>query len=150
MVCPEVCIYPGSLNPRVRWEASEPRPATEADYARAREHAKTDLSAVLKDVKTQLKSPLGDRRPVALVKYRALGRAGDELVIEDANGERLVLAEDGHGGDPATLPLLTMLPKEVRHDQVMLVRFHHDLDSQRLRAKPLSIVTERDVIRLAY
>jgi hypothetical protein len=150
MVCPEVCIYPGNLNPRVRWEASEPRPATEADYARAREHAKTDLRAVLKDVKTQLKSPLGDRRPVALVRYRALGQAGDELVIEDASGERLVLAEDGLDGDPATLPLLTMLPKEVRHDQVMLVRFHHDLDSQKLRAKPLSIVTERDVIRLAY
>jgi hypothetical protein len=84
------------------------------------------------------------------VKYRALGRAGDELVIEDANGERLVLAEDGYDGDPATLPLLTILTKEVRHDQVMLVRFHHDLDSQKLRAKPLSIVTERDVIRLVY
>ena len=148
MVCPELCVYPGNLNPRVRWEASEPRPATEADYARAREHARTDLRAVLKDVKTQLKSPLGDRHPVALVKYRALGRAGDELVIEDANGERLVLADDRHDGDPATLPLLPMLPKEVRHDQVMLVRFHHDLDSQKLRAKPLSIVTERDVIRL--
>jgi hypothetical protein len=32
----------------------------------------------------------------------------------------------------------------------MLVRFHHDLDSQSLRAKPLSIVTESEVIRLAY
>jgi hypothetical protein len=108
------------------------------------------LRALLKDVKTQLKSPLGDRHPIALVKYRALGRAGDEVVIEDPNGERLVLAEDGHAGDPATLPLLPMLPKEARHDQAMLVRFHHDLDSQKLRAKPLSIVTERDVIRLAY
>jgi len=150
MVCPELCIYPGNLNPRVRWEAAEPRPATAADYARAREHARTDLRVVLKDVKTQLKSPLGDRHPIALVKYRALGRAGDEVIIEDPNGERLVLAEDGHAGDPATLPLLPMLPKEARHDQAMLVRFHHDLDSQKLRAKPLSIVTERDVIRLAY
>src|SRR6516162_966645 len=30
-VCPELCVYPGNLNPRVRWEASEPRPATSAD-----------------------------------------------------------------------------------------------------------------------
>ena len=150
IVCPELCIYPGNLNPRVRWEAGEPRPATQADYARVREHARSDLRAVLKDVKTQLKSPLGDRHPVALVKYRALGRAGNDVVIEDSNGERLVLAEDGHAGDPSTLPLLPMLPQAVRQDQVMLVRFHHDLDSQKLRAKPLSLVTEGDVIRLAY
>src|SRR5882672_996679 len=87
MVCPELCVYPGNLNPRVRWDAMQPRPVTPADYARAREHAKTDLKAVIKEVKTQLKSPLGDRHPVALVKYRALGMAGEEFVIEDSNGE---------------------------------------------------------------
>ncbi|HXI71437.1 MAG TPA: SWIM zinc finger family protein [Verrucomicrobiae bacterium] len=150
VVCPELCVYPGNLNPRVRWEASEPRPVTKADQVRAREHAKADLRAVVKDVKTQLKSPLGDRHPFALVKYRALGRAGEEIIIEDHTGERLVLADDNHDGEPATLPLLAMLPKAVQHDQVMLVRFHHDLDSQKLRAKPLSIVTESDIIRLTY
>lgn len=150
MVCPELCVYPGNLNPRVRWEAAEPRPVSPADHARARELAKTELRTVIKDVKTQLKSPLGDRHPLALVKYRALGRAGDEIVLEDQGGERLVLADDGHDGEPATLPLLTLLPKEVQHDQALLVRFHHDLDSQKLRAKPLSIVTAHDVIRLTY
>lgn len=150
MICPELCVYPGNLNPRVRWEAAEPRPVTKADLARVHEHAKTDLRAVLKDVKTQLKSPLGDRHPVALVKYCALGRAGEEVIIEDPNGERLVLAEDGYAGDPATLPLLPLLPAETRHNQTMVVRFHHDLDTQKLRAKPLSIVTGSDVIRLTY
>jgi hypothetical protein len=150
IACPELCVYPGNLNPRVRWESSEPRPVTKADQVRAREHAKADLRAVIKDVKLQLKSPLGDRHPFALVKYRALGRAGEDIIIEDQTGERLVLADDNHAGEPATLPLLAMLPKAVQHDQVMLVRFHHDLDSQKLRAKPLSIVTESDVIRLTY
>jgi hypothetical protein len=150
VVSPEVCVYPGNLNPRVRWDAGEPRPVTRADHTRAREHAKPDLRAVIKDVKTQLKSPLGDRHPMALVKYRALGRAGDDVIIEDSTGERLVLADDHHDGEPATLPLLPMLPKLVQHDQVMLVRFRHDLDSQKLRAKPLSIVTEGDIIRLTY
>lgn len=150
VVCPELCVYPGNLNPRVRWEASEQRPAAAADYARAREFAKADLKAVIKDVRMQLKSPLGDRRPVALVKFRALGKAGNEVIIEDATGERLVLADDGYAGDPAPLPLLPMISPDVHRDQVMLVRFHHDLDSQRLRAKPLSIVTATDVIRLTY
>jgi hypothetical protein len=40
--------------------------------------------------------------------------------------------------------------RDVHHDQAMLVRFHHDLDTQKLRAKPLSIVTATDVVRLTY
>jgi hypothetical protein len=150
MVCPELCVYPGNLNPRVRWEASQPRPVTKADYLRVREYAKTDLKAVIKEVKTQLRTPLGERHPFALLKYRALGRAGDEFILEDQGGERLVLADDHHDSEPATLPLLGLLPKEIHHDHVMLVRFHHDLDSQRLRGKPLSVVTESEVIRLTY
>lgn len=149
-VCPELFVYPGNLNPRVRWEAMEPRPVAKADYTRAREHAKGDLRAVIKDVKTQLKSPLGDRRPCALVRYRALGRAGDDAIIEDQNGERLVLSDDHHPGEPMTLPLLTMLPRGVRQNQVMLLRFHHDLDTQKLHAKPLSVMVEDDLIRLTY
>jgi len=150
MVCPELCVYPGNLNPRIRWEASEPRPVTQADYAQARAHAKSDLRSMLKDVKTQLKSPLGDRHPLALVKYRALGHAGENIIIEDTVGERLVLAEDGYAGDSETMPLLPLLTQSALHDQALLVRFHHDLDSQKLRAKPLSIVTENDVIRLSF
>ena len=32
VACSELCLYPGNLNPRVRWEASEPRPVGKADY----------------------------------------------------------------------------------------------------------------------
>jgi len=149
-ICPELCVYPGNLNPRVRWEAMQPRPVARADHARVREHARTDLRAVIKDVKAQLKSPLGDRHPFALVRYRALGRAGDHLVIEDQTGERLVLTDHEHDGEPSTLPLLPMLPRTVLKDQVLLIRFHHDLDAQKLHAKPLSVVTESEVIRLTY
>src|SRR6266404_5345072 len=119
VVCPELFVYPGNLNPRVRWETMEPRPVARADYLRAREHAKGDLRALIKDVKAQLKSPLGDRHPFALIHYRALGRAGNEAVIEDQSGERLALTDQAHGGEPATLHLLPMLPKGVRHDQVL-------------------------------
>jgi hypothetical protein len=37
--------------------------------------------------------------------------------------------------------------RDVHHDPAMLVRFHH---TQKLRAKPLSIVTATDVVRLTY
>jgi hypothetical protein len=149
-VCPELCVYPGNLNPRVRWEAMEPRPATAADYAKVRQYAKSDFKAIVKEVKAQLKSPLGDRHPFALVRYRSLGRVGDAVVIEDQTGERLAMADVSHDSEPATLHLLPMLPEAVQKDQVLLVRFGHDLDSQKLHAKPWSVVTESDVIRLAY
>jgi len=150
VACPELCIYPGDLNPRIRWEAMEPRPMTPADCARARGYAKADLRAVIKDVKTQLKLPLGDRRPFALVRFRALGRVGDGYVLEDPNGERLVLTDEAHESEPATLHLLPSLPQGARHDQALLVRFHHDLDAQKLHAKPFSVVTDNEIIRLAY
>src|SRR6185369_14958002 len=73
--CPELCVYPGNLNPRVRWEAMEPRPVTKADRQKVREHARADLKSVIKDVKAQLKSPLGERHPFALIRYRSLSRA---------------------------------------------------------------------------
>jgi hypothetical protein len=149
-VCPELCVYPGNLNPRVRWETMQPRPPARADFGKARAFAKTDLKAVIKDVKNQLKSPLGDRRPHALIRYRALGQCGEEIVLEDPAGERLVLAEDGHPGEPSALPMFALLPKATLRDQALLVRFHHDLDAQTLRAKPLSIVLENDVLRLTY
>lgn len=150
MQCAELCVYPGDMNPRIRWESATPRPATPADFQRAMELARPDFRTTIKDVKMQLKSPLGERRPCVLVKYRAMGCAGDRLVIEDAAGERLVLHDDDREGEPPSLPLLPMLPRSVHHNQSMLVRFHHDLDSQTLRVKPLSIVTASDIIRLTF
>jgi hypothetical protein len=150
MVCPELCVYPGHLNPRIRWEASEMRSIATADYARIGELAKTDLRAVIKEVKAQLKSPLADRHPLALVKYRIMARTGDDFIIEDPSGERLVLSDGVHNGEPATLQLLPLLPREVHRGQMMLLRFHHDLDSQKLQAKPLALVTGNEIIRLTY
>src|SRR5215510_6017968 len=135
VVCPELCVYPGNMNPRIRWETMQPRPVTSADYKRAGEYAKTDLKAVVKDVKAQLKSPLGDRHPFALIRYRALCKAGDHPVVEDPAGERLALTGSTRKSEPATLRHLSIIPAAIRRDQLMLVRFHHDLDSQKLHAK---------------
>jgi hypothetical protein len=150
VVSPELCVYPGDLNPRVRWDAMEPRPVKPADFARARDYAKADLRAVTKEVKAQLKSPLGDRNPFALMRYRAISRVGDDYVLEDPNGERLALSDESHEGEPPTLHLFALLPAAALQNQSILVRFHHNLDSQKLQAKPLSIVTDSEIIRLAY
>jgi hypothetical protein len=144
----ELCVYPGSVNPRIRWDAMTTRPLEPADLATVRGHGRADFAAAVKDVKTVLKAPLADRTPILALNYKALGKVGSEYVIEDATGNRLVLTDAGMSEEPPSLGMLPLLPRAVFANQTLIARFRHDLDTRQLRVKPLSIVTEREVIRL--
>lgn len=156
----ELFVYPGDRNPRIRWEEVLPRPVEPADCARIREHAAAELAPLLKEIKNQLKSPLAGKNPFALARFariavRAANGKGDPVVVlEDESGARLILEDlspgDRNNPEPATLPLLTMLPPGALAGQAALVRFQHDLDRNRLTAKLLSIVTEGAIIRLTF
>ena len=145
---PELCVYPGDVNPRIRWESLTPRPLTDADYQRIRNHAQRDLPSLLKEVKSHLKLPLADKRPVHAVHFQRLGQVDGLIVMEDARGERLVLTDVGVAEEPPSCYLLKMLPKALLADQTLIVRFHHDLDARQLRIKPLAIVTTNAIVRL--
>lgn len=145
---PELFIYPGDVNPRVRWDGMVPRPPTAEDFARVRAHAATDFAAAIKAVKGTLKAPLADRHPVFALRFARVGHVGADKVAEDAAGTRLVMTDAGLREEPASCHLLELLPAEVLQDQVLVARFHHDLDARELRIKPLAIVTEAQVVRL--
>jgi hypothetical protein len=66
--------------------------------------------------KAQLKSPLGDRHPFALVRYRAPWASEESVVIEDQTGERLALTDTAYEGQAGYAALLS-LPKSARHDR---------------------------------
>jgi hypothetical protein len=144
----DLCVYPGSVNPRIRWDASTTRPLDPDDLKKVRSHGRTDFTAAVKDVKTALKAPLADRTPIVALNYKSLGKVGAEYVIEDAAGNRLVLTDVGMSEEPASLGMIPLLPKAVFANQTLIARFRHDLDTRQLRVKPLSIVTEREVVRL--
>jgi hypothetical protein len=144
----ELCVYPGDINPRVRWEGMLARPIEPRDLAKVRGHGRGDFAAVVKDVKAVLKNPLAEKYPICALNYRRLGAVGKALVVEDRAGERLILTDAGLPEEPRSSHLLALVPKEVLQDQTLIVRFRHDLDSRRLQVKPLTIVTEADVIRL--
>ena len=146
----ELCVYPGDVNPRVRWEEMTPRDVDKKDFTAIRKHGNTDFAAVIKEVKSKLKAPLADKLPVYALNYAKLGRVGDHYVAEDAKGERLVLTEAGMAEEPASCHLLGMLPKSLFSKQTLVVRFHHDLNSRQLRIKPLSIVTTGQIVRLTF
>ncbi len=144
----ELCVYPGGMNPRIRWDGMMPRPLEAKDFERIRGHAQPDFAAAVKEVKNSLKGSLADKTPILALNFKRIGRIGETYVAEDAKGERLVLTDTGMAEEPASCHLLPLLPKEALAGQTLIARFRHDLDARKLQIKPLSIVTPSAVIRL--
>lgn len=146
----ELCVYPGDVNPRVRWDEMVPRPLEKQDCARIRQHAHSDFAALVKEVKGHLKAPLADKHPVFALNYARIGRVDGELVAEDAQGQRLVMTDAGMAEEPPSCPLFYLLPQGLFANQTLVVRFRHDLDTRKLRIKPLAIVTGSNIVRMTY
>jgi hypothetical protein len=145
---PELCVYPGNVNPRVRWEGMVPRPLEATDIDTIRRHGHADFAAVVKEVKGHLKGPLADKQPIYALNFKRLGQVGDATVAEDAQGNRLAMTDAGMSEEPASCHLLSLLPADLFADNTLIARFRHDLDTRKLQIKPLSIVTPTAIVRL--
>ena len=144
----DLCVYPGDVNPRIRWETMLPRPVESRDFQAVRNHAHADFAAVVKEVKTHLKGPLSDRQPIYALNFRRIGQISGTPVVEDAKGERLVLMDAGMTEEPPSCHLLSLLPPECLTGQTLIARFRHDLETRTLQVKPLSILTSTGIVRL--
>lgn len=144
----ELCLYPGDVNPRIRWEGMLPRPIEAKDFAKVRSYGQADFAAAVKDVKSHLKAPLADKQPIYALNFKQLGVVDGNYVAVDAKGERLVLTDVGMSEEPASCHLLPLLPPELFTEQTLIARFRHDLDTRKLHIKPLSIVTKTNITRL--
>jgi hypothetical protein len=144
----ELCVYPGDVNSRVRWEGMIPRPLEPKDFARIRQHGHADFAAVVKEVKGHLKGTLSDKQPIWALNFKRLGQVDSIFVAEDAKGERLALTDTGIAEEPPSCHLLPLLPKDSFAEHTLIARFRHDLDTRKLRIKPLSIITPAAIIRL--
>ncbi|MEM7676625.1 MAG: SWIM zinc finger family protein [Myxococcota bacterium] len=147
---PELCVYPGDVNPRVRWDSMVPRPTTSADYAKVRSLAVRSVLATIKQVKASLRAPLANQNPIHVVQFKQIGRVHDDLMLEDHEGARIGLTDAGMRQEPASCHLLSLLPASLLTDQTMVCRFRNDLDSRQLRIKPLAIVTPTEIVRLTF
>jgi len=144
----ELCLYPGDVNPRIRWDRMLSRPLEAKDMEKIRGFAHGDFAAVVKQVKSHLKGPLADKQPIYALNFKRIGRVGDEPVVEDAKGERLVMTDRGMTEEPSSCHLLRLLPPALLENQTLVVRFRHDLDTRKLQVKPLSIVAKTGITRL--
>ncbi|MBA2113653.1 SWIM zinc finger family protein [Bremerella alba] len=146
----ELCVYPGDANPRIRWDGMTMRPLEENDFKAIRSYAHNSFAEVIKQVKNQLKGPLADKLPVYALNFDCIGHVNDQLVVQDAKGQRLVLTEHGLAEEPCTCNLLPLLPSSLLSGKTLIARFRHDLDTRKLQVKPLSIVTSHSIDRLTY
>ena len=48
---PELCVYPGDLNRRIRWEEMNARPIEAGDLNAVRKHAADDFAKLIKEIK---------------------------------------------------------------------------------------------------
>jgi hypothetical protein len=149
-VVPELCVYPGDVNPRIRWEVMVPRLVKPDDFKRVREHARVEFAAVIKEVKNSLKGPLADKQPIYALRFRRIGQIDGTLVVEDERGDRLTMTDAGMTEEPKSCHLLGLLPPRLFQDQTLVARFRHNLDTRKLQIKPLSIVTDSSVVRMTF
>jgi hypothetical protein len=140
------------MNPRIRWETCSFRESAEGDYKRVLSFAIDKYADLIKTVKNQIKSPLADKNPLALLLVSGVEifeKDGEELlVIRDKNNTAQILSDAGYV-DVKTVPYLKRYALSLK-GAGLLVMFHNDVAAGRLYAKPLSVVTEKSVIRLAY
>lgn len=146
----EMFVYPGDMNPRVRWENMTLKGIENHDFKTIKSHAQKYYPDVFKLVKNQIKNPLSDKYPATLLQFSRIGLVDGRYVMEDVNGQRIILADNPLGNDPSCVNLLRFIPGENLKGQAALVRFYNDMDSRRLYAQPLCIVTDHSIIRLAY
>ena len=144
----ELYLYPGDVNPRIRWEGMLTRPLETGDFEKIRSFGHVDFAAVIKDVKSHLRLPLADKQPIYALNFQQIGQVDGVLVVEDARGERLVLTDAGMTEEPASCHLLPLLSPDLFQHQTLIARFRHDLDTRRLQIKPLSLVTQSAIVRL--
>jgi len=147
----ELLIYPGERNARVRWEHARYRPIDEADYHKVKQLAEVSYPDVIKKVKNQIKNPLSDKMPAALVAYQSIERVNDDTyILRDAQNKQIPLASNLLEAPQQPPVILGLLQPEELRNQAALIVFRHELESGRLVAQIMSIVTDRRLIRLLY
>lgn len=146
----ELFVYPGDLNPRVRWEPGDlaARPLAPADFAAVMSHASGAYAESFRAVRNSIKSPLADRNPYLLLALHKAWRNGERLVVEDAAGTCLTLRDDP-GGDAAAETALGMILSAECAGLALLVRIDNDVREGLFTGQPLSLVCSDKIVRLS-
>lgn len=147
----DLYIYPGGINPRVRWEANDKseRIITEDDLTRIQSYANTNYAELLKSVKTIIKNPLMDKNPLILIAIHKAYLNGEHIVVEDAQGNKLTLKDMPGRAASSENSLKMILPKNPMGIS-LLAMINNDIETGLLSAQPLSLINSSKIIKLLY
>ena len=147
----EMFIYPGDLNPRVRWasEALSEKRFDKKDLERVASFASDNYSDTIKAVKSTIKNPLMDKNPVVVVSLHKSYLNGENLVIEDKHGNKITLKDIDEQRFSSATNLKSILPAQA-DNYVLTIMINNDVQTGLLSAQPLSLITSEKIIRLLY
>ena len=148
---PTLYIYPGEGDRRVRWESAIPRPLTAEEQAALPALAQPGLAAAVKLTRGSIKNTLAPKFLAVLVPVGALGKVGEDFVLEDPAGDRVVLRDRPEDGpDHASTARLAMLPGAVPAGSALFGLMFYDEADHSLCLHPYSLVTGTHIVRLHY
>lgn len=147
----ELFVYPGDANPRVRWEsdAETPRALSGEDLAKIHSFASDNYAETVKAMKNVIKNPLSDKHPVTLLALHGARIRGERLVIEDGLGNSITLRDGREYEFSTETQLKSILPAKAE-GLSLSVMIDNDVKTGVFYAVPLSLVTRRGIVRLAY
>ena len=119
------------------------------DIKNIRSFAKKNISEFLKPAKNILKATLSDNAYGVLFEFSKIGTNGSDVVAEDKEGKQILLR--AMTKDKTAMDAIFGLPsKDYLKNQVLFGLAHYDSRLQQICVEPRSIITENEILRLAY
>jgi hypothetical protein len=142
---PLLCRYPGGLNPRVRWESAEQRPAETADFRQAYALRAKSIAEGVKAAKYELKNTLGQTEAALLLPFDAVRRTDTGDLLLCCGGESV--AAEMHPDQPHAIDTLRVLAGTL-HGGAMFGTVCWARERSAMVFRPLSVLTEHERIIL--
>jgi hypothetical protein len=151
---PLAAVFPGVINRRIRFvNEGVTTSGFSPDYAkRIRNFAEKDYAVSVRNAKNILRNPLNSQHVIALLEVNDIFQTEDKQpVITDKNGFKIALSENEFFKRGLMLDksrYINSLSKELIIGNTLCVSFEIDLIKGTLFATPLSMVTDKQIIRL--
>ena len=148
---PTLFEYPGEMNRRIRWDGCTTRPAAPEDMKKVPALAASGIAEAVKIAKGQMKNTLLPKFIPALLPIGKIGTVGENLVLEDPAGSRILLRDRREeGADHAAVARLNALPLEIPAGSAIFGLVFYDAADHRICLHPYSVATPDRLIRLQY
>ena len=146
---PVLYEYPGELNKRIRWDGCSTRAATPEEMQKLPRLAVSGIAEAVKTAKGQMKNTLLPKFIPSLIPVGQIGIVGDNAVLEDPAGSRIVLRDRREDGpDHTSVQRLKTLPMDIPVGSAVFGLVFYDAADHRIFLHPYSIVTPDRIIRL--